>query len=115
FWMTAMACFILTALGGWYVFGSYADTFQPKAMWQMVSNPDENPGQPINRGVAHVIAAASLILLPLIMAGVARWAPRQKFLFGLLTLVLLVVIAAQLWIGVLLLFDGSAGLLTRFN
>ncbi len=116
FWMVAMTLFIVTSLGGWYVFGSGAEDFNPKSMWQRVSHPEPTvTGQSLNRGVAHVAMATALILFPLILAGVAKWVPKQKLLLGILTLILLLVIAAQVWIGVLLLFDGSEGVLTRFN
>ena len=109
-----MVLAIGTALGGWYVFGSDAGTFYPQTMWQMVaeSDPDRTT---INRAVAHVIGATALIFLPLILAGVTKWAPKQKALLGALTLLLLLAIAAQVWFGLLLLMDGTAGALTRFN
>ncbi len=115
FWLVAMTLFILTSLGGWYVYGSEAETFNPKEMWQQVSQSQESPpGPKLNRGVVHAILATTLIVLPLILAGVGKWAPKNKLLLGSLALVLLLAILAQLWIGLLLSFDGSAGGLTRF-
>lgn len=113
FWMVAMVLAIGTALGGWYVFGSDAGTFDPKTMWRMVAESD--PDRSLNRGLAHVIGAGSLIFLPLILAGVAKWAPRRKGVLGVLSAILLLAIAAQVWFGLLLLMDGTAGALMRFN
>jgi len=114
FFMTAMVVFILTALGGWYILGSESGTFLPKELWKMVVTR-EAAEQALTRRLAHVIAASSLIGLPLIMAGLSRWAPRQKILLALCTLLLIGVIAAQVWIGVLLLFDGTSGTILHFN
>jgi uncharacterized membrane protein len=115
FWLAASICFVLTAAVGWYVFASGADEYNPKLLWQMVTNPDENNGFWLTRGVAHVILAGTLVILPLVMAALARWAPKQRWLLALFTLLLTLAIASQLWIGILLLFDDSGGSVRHFN
>ncbi len=116
FWIVASAVFILTALLGWYFMGSESETFNPRTLWrQVMINPDDNHGSKITRSVLHVSFAGALVLLPLIMAGLAKWAPRRKLVLSIFTALLIVVIAAQLWMGVLLLYDGSVGRVTGFN
>jgi heme A synthase len=114
-WLVAMLFFILTALGGWYVLGSSADSFKPKELWDMVADRTLNSGSPINRRLLHVIVATLTILLPLLLAAVGRWAPKQKIALIVLTTLLVLAIAAQVWLGVLLLFDTPVGPVVRFN
>jgi hypothetical protein len=54
---------------------------------------------------AHVVAAAAIIVLPLIMALLARVARRSRLTITLFGLFLVAVVAAQVWVGVLLMFD----------
>jgi peptidoglycan/LPS O-acetylase OafA/YrhL len=57
----------------------------------------------------------SLIVLPLILAALSRWAPRQRIVLGIFGLLLVLAISAQVLLGVLLQFDGATGPLYRFS
>jgi hypothetical protein len=63
----------------------------------------------------HIVFAASILLLTLILAILARWAPKARVLLGASTLVLVMIMAAQVWMGILLLYDGDTGPLKRFK
>jgi len=115
FWIVAALLVGVTALIGWYFFASDAGNYNPKELWKMVSDPTLNNNSSFTRGVAHAVTGGALVILPLLMGALARWAPKQKLLLGLFTLILLAVVSAQLWLGILLLFDGSKGTLFRFN
>lgn len=67
------------------------------------------------RGFYHVIFGASIILLPLLLALITRIMRRGKIIVGLFVLLQVLALAAQFWLGILLLFDGHYGPLTTFN
>lgn len=121
FWLLACALAILTAVGGLFLTFGDVDLFssshahhQPiwQAAWNQIKPMD---GRKINRLIAHLIGAALLILTPLVLAGITRFAPRRKFWLTVCTLFLIVVVAAQVWIGVLMLYDTPDGPITHFQ
>jgi uncharacterized membrane protein len=121
FWLLAGVLAILTAAGGIFVLAQDSDALgtatrrhQPlvKVLWSQVQ-PEK--GQVINRALAHVIAGALLILIPLALAAMVRFAPRQRFWMGFLSLILVGVVACQIWLGILLLYDTSEGSILQFN
>jgi uncharacterized membrane protein len=63
----------------------------------------------------HAMLGAAMLVLLLLLACIARFAPRSGFAVGIFSCLLLMVIAAQLWMGPLLLLDGSTGPLNGFN
>lgn len=115
FWMLAFLVALLTALAGAWVLSRGYETWDPKVLWQAVSDRDQSDGKTLTRRLAHVGAGSAIIVLPLFLAIFARVAPRAKFILLLLALLLLAAIVAQVWLGVLLMFDTNVGPLTRFN
>jgi hypothetical protein len=67
------------------------------------------------RRLTHVILGSSLLVLTLVLAGIARWSPRKRGLLTIVTALLVLVAAAQIWMGVLLLYDSPEGRPFRFN
>jgi uncharacterized membrane protein len=63
----------------------------------------------------HIVCGASILVLVLILALLTRFAPRSRVFLSALALLLVLVMAAQVWLGVLLLFDGDRGPLARFK
>ena len=63
----------------------------------------------------HLILGLAIVVLPLILALVTRWTPRNRIIVGALAILLGVAIAGQLWLGVLLMYDTPDGPLTHFN
>jgi uncharacterized membrane protein len=83
-----------------------------KVLWEQVKPAD---GEKVNRALGHVIMGTTIVVMPLILAALARWAPRRSFFFSLFTLILTAAVAAQIWLGVLLLLDTSVGPVNHFN
>lgn len=132
-WLTA-ALFgvIASALGLWFLSqqtDAASRATQDKrsiavVLWETVKTPAPLPGpttQPpdnplnLNRRLLHVIAGVTLIVLPLVMAALAKWAPKQRAFLASLSLLLVVVIAVQVWMGVLMTLDTPGGSVTKFN
>ena len=87
-------------------------------MWEEISAASlKNPGSrfPVTRQMAHVIGGGSIFVLMFLLALFGRFAPRQRVLLTLLALLLIAVVAAQVWFGILLMYDTPAGPITAFN
>ena len=67
------------------------------------------------RRMFHVIAAGAIVLLPLLLALLARVAPRKRGLIFFIALLLIAAVAAQVWLGILLMWDTPEGEVTKFN
>jgi hypothetical protein len=67
------------------------------------------------RMLAHFALGTAIVVLALILLIASHFAARKRFLIGLLSLLLLAVIAGQIGVGMLLLYDGDSGPLTQFN
>jgi len=63
----------------------------------------------------HIVFGASILVLTLILALLTRFAPRSRVFLGAFAFLLVLVMAAQIWLGVLLIFDGDHGPLARFK
>jgi uncharacterized membrane protein len=118
FWLLACLLGLFTVAGGLYV--SHAQEIQAKenvfkAVWSDINPKNNEGGQKINRLFGHVTAGVVIVLTPLVLAGLARFATRRRFLLSLFTLILLVAVAAQIWFGVLLLYDTPAGSIMKFR
>ena len=121
FWLLAFVLALSTALGGFFVLARSADVFTqmedqprqiPKLLWEQIK-PDH--GEKVNRLFAHAISGTAIIALPLVLALLARFAPREKIILTLVTFCLIAAVAAQVWLGILLLFDTSEGPINQFN
>jgi uncharacterized membrane protein len=108
---------LLTAAGGWWVLagGGGTSVLAFHDLWMWIRDATQNNGFWLTRRLAHVICGVSIIVLPVLIAITTRWLPRSRIFLSLLTFLLLAVIAAQIWLGVLLLNDSNAGPVTRFN
>ncbi len=67
------------------------------------------------RLLLHVIFGIAIIVLPILLGVLGRIARSARIIALLLTLLLLFAISAQIWMGILLLYDGHEGPLVRFN
>lgn len=116
FWLLTALCLIVSALTGWWTL-VHDDlyTWKPAVFWQAITDPYQNEGRVVTRLYAHLIAGGSLIVLTLILALLARFGRRQKFMLTLFGLLLVLAMAAQLWLGVVLLLEGSVGPVTKWN
>ncbi len=120
FWMLTFFIALLTLLGGLFVIARDADILEmirqnPKDSWQLVWHQIE-PGATKNyRSVAHAVTGATIVVLPVFLALMSRFAPRERIILTLATLLLMVAVAFQIWLGILLLLDTSDGPLNHFN
>jgi hypothetical protein len=121
FWMLTFLLALVTTLSGLFVISRDADI-----LGQMQETPKEIPqmiwkqiglekGQKINRLFAHAIGGSAIVVLPILLALLARFAPRRKWMLSFFTLLLACAVAAQIWVGILLLLDTSDGDVRRFN
>lgn len=114
FWLLSALLLTLTALLGAWIIAT--DTgWDVNAMWEKISKPIEEGGPALTRLLAHFVVGSVLIVDTLVLALLARFAPRRSVLLLAFALPLVVALAAQLWLGILLLFDGPAGAVTGFN
>jgi uncharacterized membrane protein len=120
FHLLATALAILTAvMGTWYLAGQTREV-SPQRLWDVVIAPEQNVNadneavSPTRR-LAHVVAGGLLVVLPIVLAGFARFAPRSRWPLLLLSLLLVAVTVAQLWLGVLLLLDTNVGPVNAFQ
>ena len=114
FWVLAALVAILTILGGLYIGGFLI--WPGGVDWSAAKTAvlDINtPGQ--RRMAVHIVFGASILLLTLILAILARWAPKARVFLGASALILIMIMAAQVWMGILLLYDGDTGPLKRFK
>ncbi|MEO6435897.1 MAG: hypothetical protein ABIP55_09065, partial [Tepidisphaeraceae bacterium] len=114
FWMLAFLLALLTAACGAWMFLSgigvpLADL--PRDL-QVIWRDDIFAHR---RRLLHVLSGVAIIVLPLILAMIARWAPRQRWAMFLIALWLLSAVALQVWLGTLLLWDGVEGPWNAFH
>jgi hypothetical protein len=99
FWLLLFVGAIATALVGAWALARGHQTFDPKELWKLITADGSM------RRLAHVITGGSIVVLPLLMALLARIARRSRAILGLFSLLLVAALAAQVWFGILLLFD----------
>jgi uncharacterized membrane protein len=120
FWMLAFLIALLTALVGDWVLArgleiTKLDGEALRTIMQAIRDRDQSNGSFITRRLAHLCAGGAIIVLPLLLAMFARFAPRARFMLLLLSLLLVAAVAAQIWLGVLLMYDTNVGPVTGFN
>ena len=131
FWLLGFLLFLAAfGFGVWFLISLEDTTFfdknphvSAKAVWNEVvetgraTSKDPKYGTLQNRRGAHIVLGCALIVLPLLLAAAVRWGPRHRIIVGALCALMLLVAAAELWLGVLLIRDRdpTAGPLYRFN
>lgn len=113
FWLIAALLGVCTAAGGYWIWADQSSEWAFHRFWNdvMVTKGRLNS----DRSAVHVWVGLSLIVLPLVLAALARWAPRQRSVLAIFAGLLVLAIAAQVFLGVLLQFDGGSGPLYRFS
>lgn len=121
FWMLTFLLALLALLGGLFVIARDADILEsirqtpkqtPQLLWNQIK---PEPGTKDYRHLAHGISGSAIVAVPIILALLVRFAPREKLILSFFTLLLVCAVAAQIWLGVLLWLDTSQGSLTHFN
>lgn len=122
FWLLGTLLFVMTLGFGVWLLVSQEDSDwltnnKPtiSSVWQEVYSTATNTKKLTeNRRGAHILVGITLVVLPLILALGVRFGPRRRIIVGLLCAVILVLLATEIWLGVLLLHDQSSGPLYRF-
>ncbi len=144
FWLLTLLLAIGTAVGGLFIVARDFDVFAaakkqggpngiPKLVWEAIFNkPQTLPPNfedlstwpktracatalKVNRRLAHTATGSAIVLLPILLAALVRFAPRQRIALAITTALLLAAIALQVWLGALMLFDTTDGTITRLN
>jgi uncharacterized membrane protein len=113
FWLVAALIVLATGIAGYWVWADSNSTWLPARFWNdlMVDN-----GKPLyTRAAIHVWVGTLLVILTLLLAALARWASQQKTVLTIFAALLVLAIALQVWLGILLQFDGGDGPLYRFS
>jgi len=108
FWLFAALLALLTIAGGFYV-GGFVEW--PRIIdWHRVLHAlqDLRVGEKRRMGL-HIVLGSGILILSLILAICARCRPKGRFLLGFFSLLLALAMAAQLWMGTLLLCDNDRG------
>ncbi len=101
-WMLAMLCALATATAGLWA----ADTWSWKFLRSNILPPMDLDHV---RLFTHVVSGTGIIVLTLMLALVTRWSRNRRWPFSILAFLLILAIAAQVWTGVLMLYDGNSG------
>ncbi|HTL31466.1 MAG TPA: DUF2231 domain-containing protein [Tepidisphaeraceae bacterium] len=105
FWLVTTLVALATAAAGVWTMG----------MWNMKDLMEELRNENHTRALAHGVVGVTIVVLTIILAILARWAKQNKVMLALFSLLMILAIAAQVWLGVLMVFDTSGGPLTRFS
>lgn len=113
FWLLTALAALLTLGGGIFILSLDMGTWSIGQLWKDAIIDPMHAGN--RRRLAHVIAGLALVILPIILAILGRWAPRGKVLLGVFTALLLIAVGLQLWFGIVLLYDSSEGTLWGYT
>jgi uncharacterized membrane protein len=125
FWMLTFLIALVTFAGGLWVMARGSDILDkmrdqpasiPMLIWTQVRlDPTAtDPTLKNYRSFTHFVAGSAIVVLPLVLALLARFAPRRKWLLSFFTLLLALAVTAQVWVGVLLMYDTGTGKLLYF-
>jgi uncharacterized membrane protein len=116
-WALAALIGLLTLAVGWYIFAR--DLSSPiwavraifrSEIWQPYQKDHANSA----RLLAHLLLGVGIVVLALLLIPTAHWGV-SRLLPALLSLLILVIIAAQIGVGILMLYDGDSGPLMHFT
>jgi uncharacterized membrane protein len=124
FWLLTFVVALLTLAAGWFIIAADAGALtqakhahQPvaKVLWNELWGEIKPDHGKINRALAHVMSGAVIVIMPLVLAALARFAPRRRFWLALCSFILITAVAAQIWLGTLLLYDTPDGPIAHFR
>jgi uncharacterized membrane protein len=131
FWILTFLLALITTLGGLFVIARDADILKditqnpkqtPALLWNQIKPSDgealSKAGEksPKNyRHLAHAIAGSAIVVLPVVLGLLVRFAPREKIMLSVVTFLLIVAVGLQVWFGILLWLDTPDGPLTNYN
>jgi hypothetical protein len=114
-WFVAILVTLCTSAAGYWILSRthFADQ-QGWSYFVKQLQLDDAQKWKISRHLAHAALGTAMVLLALILACVTRWAPRASLVLSFFATLLVLVIAAQVWMGIALTFEGE-GPLTHFE
>jgi hypothetical protein len=98
-WLLVFLVAVCAALAGWWTLAHWYEMYRPKDLWDFVVMHG------YARRRAHVLGAGTILALPLLMALLARFARRSRVAITLFGVFFVAVLAAQVWVGALMMFD----------
>ena len=122
FWLLSSLVFLMTlGFGVWLLISVEDGDFlqnnkpTPSSIYrEVVDTATATKPLSNNRRGAHIVMGTVLVILPLVLALAVRFGPHRRWLVLSFCIAILLVIAAEIWLGVLLLHDKSEGPLYRF-
>ena len=135
-WLVAAVLAVAASAAGWWFLAGQTDAAGrarqenrplPAVLWDAAKTPATlaggttitappvgNPAN-LNRRSAHAVTGGAIVVLPVLLAALARWAPKRRLPLALVAALLLAAIGVQAWLGTLMLLDTPAGSTVRFN
>ncbi|MDB5299587.1 MAG: hypothetical protein JWO87_1250 [Phycisphaerales bacterium] len=115
-WLLAVLLVITTAAAGYWTMSKSHFFTHEGWMNDFVDSLSGDKKWSINRHMAHLILGSALAVVGLIFAALALWAPRRPGLLTVFAALLVLIVAGQVWMGVLMTFDSEMeGPLTHFT
>jgi hypothetical protein len=124
FWLLSFLLFLAAlAVGIWWLTVTsnlYKKEFSPRELtsstvaqevWQKATSEKKILD---NRDGFHIGLGIVLVIFPLVLAIAVRWMYRARWVVGTMLIVMALLIAAQIWIGVLMVFRGHHGEIYKF-
>ena len=136
--LTLVLLLLTAAAGAWFLAGATESAQRARqerrspvvVLWEQVTQDPAAPGTRaagspgargpddpgwLTRRLAHVLGGSTTVVLTLVLAALARWGRERRVLIALCGLLLVAAVAAQLWLGILLMYDTPAGPIHRFQ
>ncbi len=123
FWLLGALIALTTAGAGYWTWAKAQakdDPKTPAAFFQEMSKltvPESSTGSKTtySRAAVHTWLGIGIVVLPLLLAGLARFASSRGVVVAIFGTVFVLAIAVQVWLGVLLQFDAMEGPLWKFT
>jgi hypothetical protein len=115
FWLLTALVVIGTVVTGLWLGGfltSWPLMVRKDAIIRVVRNIQDSKKA---REGMHIVFGSSILLFTLILALITRFAPRSRVILSAFGFLLVVAMAGQIWLGIMLTFDGGRGPLARFR
>jgi len=114
FWLLSILVTLITVVLGYWILekDKFATSEGFHAFLRVIAYPKEHHDE--MRHFAHFVLGCGLVLVMFLMAILELWMPRRRIALAFFSIVLVFLMVAQVWIGILLTFDDE-GPLMHFN
>jgi uncharacterized membrane protein len=105
---------LITTLTGWWYLANASDQWSMEKLFALLEKEREVAGTFFTRRTIHLVGG-SVLFFSTIILGLLSWLkPRSSVALTLVGLVVFASLAAQVWVGTVLLLDGTQGPVTTF-